>query len=68
MIPRSGYLVWGSSSTSDSTAAAAANDNIEAEISKGAGSVTAAVVADSACRIGGPSAEDAMEKGLSPSA
>ena len=65
MIPRSGYLVWGSSSTSDS-AAAAANDISEAEVSKAAGNV---MVADSACRIGGPAADpavDAMEKGLGP--
>jgi hypothetical protein len=68
VIPRSGYLIWGSSSTSDS-AATAANDISEAEVSKAAGNVTAAVVADSACRIGGPAADpavDAMEKGLGP--
>ncbi|EIE18833.1 hypothetical protein COCSUDRAFT_59764 [Coccomyxa subellipsoidea C-169] len=57
VIPRSGYLVWGSSTVSS----AAADD-----ISKAEGNAETAVVADSACRIGSAAAEDAMEKGLSP--
>ena len=67
VIPRRGYLVWASSGSSS----AAADDVSEAEVSKVTGIAATAVVADSACRIGGPpadAAEDAMEKGRSPCA